>query len=149
MSDIIDTNATETTKAAKAPFVPVTQGQARMVIERLRKGISAAHKSIDEREAQIASLEALIPTLPEASASVPAAAKRPKIEAGTAVQFRYGRGDTAKVRDGVVKARKDNADGNPELYRVEVGEGFDAELVTVYPGQITPFAAATTEPTPE
>ena len=137
MSDTIENGTTETTKAVKAPFVPVTQGQARMVIERLRKGISAAHKSIDDREAQIASLESLIPTLPEAAAATPAAARRPKIEPGTVVQFRYGRGESAKVRDGVVKARKDNADGNPELYRVESGEGFDAELLTVYPGQIT------------
>ena len=42
---------------------------------------------------------------------------------------------TAKVLDGVVKARKDK-DGKPEAYKIAVGEGFDETLYTVAPGAI-------------
>ena len=61
------------------------------------------------------------------------------IEVGTAVTFRFGRTTStskARVRDGVVKARKDGEDGKPEAYKIAVGEGFDEELFTVQPGSI-------------
>jgi len=128
--------AVPVTKKVKPEFVPTTKGQASMIVDRLRKGITTLFTEIDTREAKIAALLTLAESLPDQAPASPAKAKI-KLDPGTVVEFRYGRAETAKVKTGTIRARKDNAEtGNPELYRVESGEGFDAELFTVYPGQI-------------
>ena len=121
---------------AKAKAEPATAKHARFLSE-------AATKRAEKLDAQAAAARAdaaryaeLATTLPAANAATPKA--RPVFEVGAEVTFRYGRTTAtsqAKTLTGVVKACKDE-DGKPVAYKIEAGEGFDAEVYTVQPGAI-------------
>lgn len=98
--------------------------------------LAADRSKIDEKMAAIVSE---VSTL-DALASV---------QAGTAVSLKVGKGDTAKIVDGVVLAVRDNAEGERE-YKVGYGSGFDADVAIVKAGRFTikPVEQAPTEGQP-
>lgn len=62
------------------------------------------------------------------------------IIAGSTVTFDYGKGETKRVLTGVVTGVKPADPAVPKsatLIRVAVGEGFDAQIVTIYPASVT------------
>lgn len=138
MTDFNTTEAT-TEAAAKAPAVITTAKHARFLAEAARKRAVKFRNQADEADTAAAGYDELAATLPESNPSTGGGKARPVIEVGTNVTFRFGRTTStskARVLDGVVKARKDDAEGKPEAYKVAVGTGFDEELFTVQPGSI-------------
>lgn len=81
-------------------------------------------------------------------------AKQPKVvalpEVGATIDFKFGRTTATSapvVRSGVVLAVKPSADlgegkKSPAQVKVQCGEGFDAELLVIYPAQIVTAAVA-------
>lgn len=67
------------------------------------------------------------------------------LEVGTAVVFVYGRKDTRKERAGVVKAFAAAVGDMPARYKIEVGDGFEAELLTVPARDVATPVIATEE----
>lgn len=111
------------------------------------------------KEEKIAKIEADIKKLQErlynlVNDIVPQARVKPVValpEVGAAVLFSYGRKTLTTspvLREGVVIAVKPaqpgaNGKTSPAMVKVQCGEGFDAELVTIYAGSIVP--AGTTQ----
>ena len=96
-------------------------------------------EKITALKAQITKLEVRLYNLEN---DIVAPAKPAKIvvlpEVGSDVAFNYGRkteNTEPVVRIGVVVAVK-NVPGKPAQVRVQVGQGFDAELITLYLGQL-------------
>ena len=64
---------------------------------------------------------------------------------GAQVTFDYGKGDTKRELTGYVLGVKPADAANPKsatLVRVAVGEGFDAQIVTIYPANVKKVIAA-------
>lgn len=63
------------------------------------------------------------------------------VQAGRVVEFEYGKGEGKRILVGVVVGRKDPAAGEKggSLVKVAVGEGFDSQVVTIYPQQVKAF----------
>lgn len=63
------------------------------------------------------------------------------VQAGRQIAFEYGKGETKRELVGVVVGRKDPAAGEKggSLVKVAVGEGFDSQVVTIYPQQVRRF----------
>lgn len=114
-----------------------------------------AAKPAPTKEEKIASLKAQIAKLEvrlyNVENDIVAPVKAPKVvvlpEVGSYIEFMYGRttATTEPVqRTGLVVAVKaaTEVDGKtkPALVKVQIGEGFDAELVTIYLGQIVAAA---------
>jgi hypothetical protein len=59
-----------------------------------------------------------------------------RVEQGTEVRFTYGRAETKKELVGTVLGRKAQPKG-ADLVRISTGEGFDAQVVTVYVHNVT------------
>jgi hypothetical protein len=62
-----------------------------------------------------------------------------QVQPGRKVRFDYGRGEKKRSYEGVVLARRDPAEGEkvaPQC-RVQVGEGFDIEILTIHPQWVT------------
>ena len=130
---------TEASSEAKAPKEITTAKHARFLAEAARKRAVKFRAQADAADVAAAGYDELAATLPESNPGSTGTKARPVIEVGTTVTFRFGRTTStskARVRDGVVKARKDGEDGKPEAYKIAVGEGFDEELFTVQPGSI-------------
>ena len=130
---------TDFTPEAKAPKEITTAKHARFLAEAARKRAAKFRTQADEADAAAANYDELAATLPESNPPTSSGKVRPAIEVGTTVTFRFGRTTStskARILDGVVKARKDDADGKPEAYKIAVGSGFDEELFTVQPGAI-------------
>ena len=139
MTDVTNEANTEASSEAKAPKEITTAKHARFLAEAARKRSEKLRTQVGEADEAAVKYDELAATLPESNPSTGSAKARPVIEVGTAVTFRFGRTTStskARVRDGVVKARKDGEDGKPEAYKIAVGEGFDEELFTVQPGSI-------------
>lgn len=65
------------------------------------------------------------------------------IVAGATVSFEYGKGDTKRTLSGVITGIKPADPAVPKsatLIRVAVGEGFDAQIVTIYPTAVRSVA---------
>jgi hypothetical protein len=60
---------------------------------------------------------------------------------GDEISFNYGRGVTVTQLSGTVLGVK-NEPGKPVVIRAQVGEGFDAEIVSLFPSQIIVPAVA-------
>jgi hypothetical protein len=58
-------------------------------------------------------------------------------DVGVTISFNYGKGENRTVRSGVVLGRKAAEGKSPALIKVAIGQGFDAEIVTIFPAQIT------------
>jgi hypothetical protein len=89
--------------------------------------------------AKIAALQALNVTL---QAAVDTALATEAI-VGDSITFTYGRGERAGQRTGVVLARK-HQDKLADLIKVQVGSGFDTDIVTIYPNAIISVNRLTT-----
>lgn len=82
-------------------------------------------------------------------AKMAAEAIRDNIEPGDVVTFQHGRAETAKQYDGTVMGVKDGENGR--WVKVQVGEGFDAEVFTIRTAAVSanPAADARNGVTPE
>lgn len=106
--------------------------------------MSKIQKQIDKllasKAAAIAAIAAADEALPalqaERAAEVAAEQARELTEStgipvGTQITFDYGRGETRTTKSGKVLAFRAKSDTVPAAYKVEVGEGFDLDVVTV------------------
>lgn len=67
-----------------------------------------------------------------------------KLVSGAVVTFNYGKGKDVRVLEGSIIGVKPADPAVPKsatLLRVAVGEGFDAQIVTIYPASVTKIAA--------
>lgn len=134
-----DINTTPEATEAKTPAVITTAKHARFLADAARKRAAKFLSQASDADAAAVKYDELALTLPESNPSTGGGKVRPVLEVGTSVSFRFGRTTStskARVLDGVIKARKDDADGKVEAYKVAVGTGFDEELFTVQPGSI-------------
>lgn len=127
--------------APKKAAPPITRRSTQYRIDAAKGRIVKANEAIVEDTALVAELEALLPTLPE---QAPAAAKV-VANVGDTVDVNVGREATRKLVTGKVVAVKKDAEGAVERYAVEVGEGFDADRIRVYPGSVVAVYPAGTE----
>jgi hypothetical protein len=97
-------------------------------------------KKSDAIRAQIAALEVKLAEAINAEANEISVEK---LTAGTQVTFDYGRGETRTVKQGTVLGVKLPVEGQKgaALVRIQIGEGFDAEIVTVYPANVRSLVA--------
>lgn len=94
-----------TTRAAAAASIETIDAQLPALIEQRRLEIN--------EEAQRAAVEAA------------------GVQVGSVITFDYGRGETRTSKQGKVLAFRPKTDTLPAAYKVEVGEGFDLDVVTV------------------
>lgn len=67
------------------------------------------------------------------------------IEVGTRVVANYGRGDKARsVVAEVLGVRRE--EGKATLFKAKIGEGFDAEIVTLFESQVTGLYSEPSDP---
>ncbi len=126
---------------ASQPFEVKTAAHARHLLKVAQERATKQAAALADTQAQIVEYERLANTLPEGVSSAPSAFA--DVAVGTVVTFDYGREDRRHERSGKIVARKNSEDGNKVLqYRVQVGDGFEAELVNVFPGQIKSAASA-------
>jgi hypothetical protein len=92
--------------------------------------IAKLQAQIDALNVKIAELQAAADAEVDLSLAVP----------GASITATYGRGEKARTISGVLRGAKTNERG-VSLYKIEVGEGVDAEFITVFANQIT-FVAA-------
>lgn len=66
------------------------------------------------------------------------------VQKGVSITFNYGKAPNVRSLDGLVLGRKDAEPGTKggDLVKVAVGEGFDAQIVTIYPTAVTKIHAA-------
>jgi hypothetical protein len=67
------------------------------------------------------------------------------LTAGVSITFTYGKGNDKRELTGMILGVKLADPAVPKsstMLRVAVGEGFDAQIVTVYPAQVTKVNAA-------
>lgn len=64
------------------------------------------------------------------------------VQPGRTVTFEYGKGENKRTLTGLVLGRKDAEPGTKggDLVKVAVGEGFDAQIVTIYPSNVSAIA---------
>ena len=123
------TTAVET-KAAK----PITTAKyARHLLALQEARVKRLEDELVDARARVAELDELAATLPETAPTAAASVKQYAV--GEGVSFRFGRAEKARTLEGVIVAVK-TEDDKAAQYRVAVGEGFDQELFTVFPGQI-------------
>lgn len=121
---------------SKNVFVIATRGHALHLAGLAAKKLKRLEVEIVEQRALVEKYEALAPTLPESAA--PAVRAKKVYAVGEVVKFNYGRDKTRVELQGVVKAV--SPDGGK--LKVEVGEGFDAQVYTIFTGAITARVAA-------
>lgn len=96
-------------------------------------------------KAKIASIDAKIKKLTEERAELVALSAdeidTDCIDTGYVITFKYGRGDKVVSKTGTVLGRKVQ-EKTADLIKVAVGEGFDAEIVTIYPNAVTKIDSA-------
>lgn len=123
------TTAVET-KATK----PITTAKyARHLLALQEARVKRLEDELLDARLRVAELDDLAATLPETAPTAAASVKQYAV--GEGVSFRFGRAEKARTLEGVIVAVK-TEDDKAAQYRVAVGEGFDQELFTVFPGQI-------------
>lgn len=140
MSDFNTNAPVNNEQTEKAALVIRTRRHAAFLRGAAEARIAKLQAELEKTQAQAseyAALEASLPDVQEAVTKV--------IQPGATVEFKFGRGESARVLTGVVQARKDNEAGKPTAYRVVAGEGFDAQLYTVQPGSIVKEVGAEAE----
>lgn len=93
-------------------------------------------EQIKSKEAQIVKLQAAIVDLrTKAENSI----NYDEVQAGRTVTFNYGKAPNVRSLTGLVLGRKDKADGvkGPDLVKIAVGSGFDAQTLVVFPQAVT------------
>lgn len=115
-------------------FAIKTAAHARHLLAQAKKRIAKAEAAITADEALVVQYKSLAESLPEGNGGAVPAEFR-DIPVGSTVQFKSGRGPTIRTFVGVVTAVQ-KEDDKVKRYRVQVGEDFDAALVSVFPGSI-------------
>lgn len=123
---------TETTNA-KATKPITTAKYARHLLALQEARIKRLEDELLDARSRVEELDYLAATLPETAPTTAANVKQYAV--GEGVSFRFGRAEKARTLEGVIVAVK-TEDDKASQYRVAVGEGFDQELFTVFPGQI-------------
>ena len=134
-----ETTVTETVTDTQAKATkPITTAKyARHLLALQEARVKRLEDELLEARLRVAELDDLAATLPETAPT--AAANVKQYAVGDGVSFRFGRAEKARTLDGVIVAVK-TEDDKAVQYRVAVGEGFDQELFTIFPGQITASA---------
>lgn len=129
MTETPVTTAVET-KATK----PITTAKyARHLLALQEARVKRLEDELLDARLRVAELDDLAATLPETAPTTAASVKQYAV--GEGVSFRFGRAEKARTLEGVIVAVK-TEDDKAAQYRVAVGEGFEQELFTVFPGQI-------------
>ena len=128
---VTDTTVTET--QAKATKAITTAKYARHLLALQEARVKRLEDELLDARLRVAELDELAATLPETAPTAAASVKQYAV--GEGVSFRFGRAEKARTLEGSIVAVK-TEDGKASQYRVAVGEGFDQELFTVFPGQI-------------
>ena len=110
-----------------------TQANAARIKALAQGRVDKAQQVLAEDGALVAAIAAIEATLP---VGTPSGAKVIPVSVGDTIKFNRKGKAGAVVTEGVVKAIKPAAANTLAQYRVEVGEGFDAELVNVFPGTV-------------
>ena len=127
---VTETNTAEATKATKAI---TTAKYARHLLALQQARVKRLEDELADARSRVDELDELAATLPESAPTTAANVKQYAV--GDGVSFRFGRAEKARTMEGSIVAVK-TEDGKAAQYRVAVGEGFDQELFTVFPGQI-------------
>lgn len=121
------------TEEVKKPFEILTAVHARNLLRLAEARLIKQQEAVNVTVAQIENYKQLAATLPEgAPASVKVA-----VPVRSVVEFAFGREDKRTTFTGTVVAIKFDEKGAPSQYKVQVGEGFDLDFKTVFPGSIT------------
>ena len=122
-----------TTVETKATKPITTAKYARHLLTLQEARIKRLEDELLEARGRVSELDYLAATLPETAPTTSGNVKQYTL--GEGVSFRFGRAEKARTLEGVVVAVK-TEDDKASQYRVAVGEGFDQELFTIFPGQI-------------
>lgn len=95
-------------------------------------------KSLDKLKARVVTLTE---QLAKAAAAVESAAVIVNIEEGSTVSFKYGRGETAVVKVGLVLGSKVGENG-VTILAIETGTGFDKGVVRIPAANVQSIVAA-------
>lgn len=126
-----------TTVETKATKPITTAKYARHLLALQEARVKRLEDELADARNRVAELDELAATLPESAPTTAANVKQYAV--GEGVSFRFGRAEKARTLEGSIVAVK-TEDDKAAQYRVAVGEGFDQELFTVFPGQIIPYA---------
>lgn len=102
---------------------------------------------------QVAKIEAQIAKLTEKLAAAKVAEANnislDKLVVGVEVAFDYGRAENRTLKSGFILGVKVPAEGTKgqTLVKVQIGQGFDAEIATIYPANIKSIIVPVTEET--
>lgn len=129
---VTETTSAQATSAQAAK--PITTAKyARHLLALQEARIKRLEDELLNARSRVEELDYLAATLPETAPTTAANVKQYAV--GEGVSFRFGRAEKARTLEGVIVAVK-TEDDKASQYRVAVGEGFDQELFTVFPGQI-------------
>ena len=126
-----ETTVTETQAKATKPITTAKYARHLLALQEAR--VKRLEDELLDARLRVAELDDLAATLPETAPT--AAANVKQYAVGEGVSFRFGRAEKARTLEGVIVAVK-TEDDKAAQYRVAVGEGFEQELFTVFPGQI-------------
>lgn len=118
-----------------------TKANADRVSKLAENRVAAAEKIIAEERAFIAKIDAVRELLPEGAPSAGAALSA---KVGDAVQAKRRSKSGEVIVSGVVVAVKPAEGASLPQYRIQIGEGFDQELINVFPGQLVEVKSAGT-----
>ena len=126
-----ETTVTETQAKATKPITTAKYARHLLALQEAR--VKRLEDELADARVRVNELDELAATLPETAPTTSGNVKQYAV--GEGVSFRYGRAEKARTMEGVIVAVK-TEDDKASQYRVAVGEGFDQELFTVFPGQI-------------
>ena len=126
-----ETTVTETQAKATKPITTAKYARHLLALQEAR--VKRLEDELADARSRVNELDELAATLPETAPTTSGNVKQYAV--GEGVSFRYGRAEKARTLEGSIVAVK-TEDGKAAQYRVAVGEGFDQELFTVFPGQI-------------
>ena len=126
-----ETTVTETQAKATKPITTAKYARHLLALQEAR--VKRLEDELADARARVNELDELAATLPETAPTTAGNVKQYAV--GEGVSFRFGRAEKARTLDGVIVAVK-TEDGKASQYRVAVGEGFDQELFSIFPGQI-------------
>ena len=133
-ANITNEETTVTTAVETKATKPITTAKyARHLLALQEARVKRLEDELLDARLRVAELDDLAATLPETAPTAAASVKQYAV--GEGVSFRFGRAEKARTLEGVIVAVK-TEDDKAAQYRVAVGEGFDQELFTVFPGQI-------------
>lgn len=124
MSEIINNEATVANETVKL----TREQKLRLKYDSLVEDIKAKTEKANEIAEELNSLTALA-----------------NVGVGSKVLVKQGRAETTRIVEGTVSAVKDEEDG-AKVFKVLIGEGFDAELVVVSAAKISLPAVEPSEP---